>query len=218
VLFAPLMLAGLLAQTLAVGGAEDESRQEVIARYADGGNELLVHVGALLVGFAVVCGLPFFAGLRGAARRAEEDAPAVMSSAAFAGGVVLTVLAATASAVTLAAFSSSDYYEAYEVDPDVVLLMETLSFSALGLALVGGAVLVGATSVLALRTGLLPRRLAIAGLPLAGLLAFGEWAMWLTFPLPLLLIWVLVVAVLLARPRPVSRPGLETALAGSHNS
>lgn len=216
VLFATLLLAGLVVQDLAAGGVEDESRQEVVARYADGGNELLAHVGALLVGLAVVCGLPFLAGLRAATRQAEV-APEVLSNAAFAGGVVLMVFAAAASAVTVAAFSSADFYEAYEVDPDVVLLMETLSFSALGFALVGGAVLVGATSLLSLRTRLFPRWLAIAGLPLAVVLAFGEWAMILVLPLPLLLVWALVVAVLLARGRPVSRLGLETALAGSHN-
>lgn len=217
VLFAALLLAGLAVQSLAVGGAEDESRQEVVARYADGANELLAHAGALLVGFAVVCGLPFLAGLRAAARRAE-DAPAVLSNAAFAGGVVLTVFAAAASAVTVGAFSSSDFYEAYEVDPNVVLLMQTLSFSALGFALVGGAVLVGATSLLALRTRLLPRRLAVASLPLTAVLAFGEWAMFVVIPLPLLLVWVLVVALLLARRRRASQLGLETALASSHNS
>lgn len=206
--FALLYAAGFVLHGLASGG-DEESRAEVVARYADGGNELRMHVGGLLIGFSVVFLLPFLGRLR-AALRESEGPRAVFSTAAVGGGLLLAALAAVSAAVGIAAFSSSDFYDAYRVDPDVVLLMQTLSFAALGYALVGGAILVGATSVVGLRTGFLPRWLAVAGLVLAVVLAFGEWALFVPLPLLLLLLWLLIVSVVLeARERRAGRPGRE---------
>lgn len=193
---AVLLLAGLLLQAVAVGGAEDESRAEVVARYSDGGNELRAEAGALLVGLAVASLLPFLGSLR-ATLRPREGERATLPTAAFAGGVVLAVMLMASAASTAAAFSSYDFYEAYQVDPSAVLLMQTVSFSTLGFALVGGGVLVGATSLVALRARLLPRWLAVAGLPLSLLLLVGELALILFVPVPLLLLWTFGVSVLL---------------------
>ena len=196
-MFALLLIAGLLMQAVAAGGAEEETRAEVIARYSDGGNELWAEVGALLVGLAIAVGLPFFARLR-AILRSVEGERAVFATAALAGGVTMAALLAVSTLANVAAFSSYDFYEAYEVDPNVVLLMQSAAFYALGFALVGGGVVVGSTSIVALRTHLLPRWLAIAGLVLGAILVFGEWALFFTFPVPLLALWLLVVSVLLA--------------------
>lgn len=211
-IFAVLYAVGFVLHGLASGTSNDETRGEVVARYADEGNEALVHVGGLLIGFAIVFLLLFLGQLRRALRRVE-GAGAALSTAAFAGGVLLAGLAATSAAVGIAAYSSGDFYDAYRVDPDVVLLMETLSFTALGYALVGGAVLVGATSVVALRTRLFPRWLALAGLVLAAVCAFGEWALFVPFPLAALLLWLLVTSVLLVARQPGARPAGREVLA-----
>ena len=196
-IFAVFALAGLLMQALAAGGAEEESRDDVVSRYSDGMNELWAEGGALLLGLAVASLLPFLASLR-ATLRSSEGERALLSTVAVAGGVFMAVMLVVSASSTVAAFSSYDFYEAYEVDPDVVLLMQTLTFSTLGFALVGGGVLVGATSIVALSAGLLPRWLALAGLALGVALLLGELALILFAPLPLLLLWMLVVSVLLA--------------------
>lgn len=193
---AALLLAGLLMQAIAVGGAEEESRDEVVARYSDGGNELWAEVGALAISLAIAALLPFLASLRAILRSVESER-ALLSTAAVAGGGVMASMLGVSTSSTVAALSSYDFYEAYEVDPNVVLVMQSVSFHALGFALVGGGVLVGSTSIVALRTALLPRWLAIAGLALAAILVFGEWALFFSFPVPLLLLWMLVVSVLL---------------------
>ena len=203
-IFAILYAAGFVLHGLASGSSNDETRAEVVARYADEGNEALVHLGGLLIGFALVFLLLFLGRLRAALRRVEGG-PAALSTAALAGGVLLATLAAVSAAVGIAAHSSADFYDAYRVDPDVVLLMETLSFAALGYALVGGALLVGATSLVALRTGLFPRWHALAGLVLAAVCAFGEWALFVPFPLAALLLWLLVTSVLLVVRQPRAR-------------
>ena len=203
--FATLCAVGLVLQALAFGGAEEESRNEVVARYSDGGNELLVEVGALLIGLGVAFALPFLASLRRVLRSVEGDR-SVLSTAAVAGGVVMAVMLCAASVATVAAFSSSDFYDAYQVDPDVVLLMQSVSFSALGYALVGGSVLVAATSIAALGTRVMPRWMAYGGLVLAAACLFGEWALVLFLPLPLLLTWTAVAsAFLLVRERRTGR-------------
>jgi hypothetical protein len=69
----------------------------------------------------------------------------------------------------------------------------------LGFAIVGGGVLVGATSLAALRTGLFPRWLALPGLVIAALAFFGETIAAFVFPVMLVLLWVLIASVLLVR-------------------
>ena len=194
--FAVLLMSGLLMQAVATGGAEEESRNEVVARYSDGGNELLVEVGALLIGLGVAFALPFLASLHRVLRSIEGDR-SVLPTAAVAGGVVMLVMLCAASVATVAAFSSYDFYEAYQVDPDVVLLMQSVSFSALGYALVGGSVFVASTSIAAFETRVMPRWMGVGGLVLAAVCLFGEWALMLFLPLPLLLTWTAVASALL---------------------
>jgi len=212
-IFAVFLIAGLAMQSVAVGGVEDESRAEVVARFSDNGNELWVEVGGLLVGFAMFFLLPFLARLRMSLRSAE-GANAVFSTAAIAGGVVMATLLAAATAVNVAAFSSYDYYDAYEVPPDAVLLLQSVFFYLQGFALVGGAVLVGATSAVALKARHFPKWLAVAGLALATVCTFGTWALFVFVPLPLLVLWILVVSVLLVvrerRALATSRADLPT--------
>jgi heme A synthase len=113
----------------------------------------------------------------------------------------------------VAAFSSADFYDAYRVDPDVVLLVQTLSFAFLGYALVGAAVLVGSASIAALRSRLLPRWLAVCGLVIAAVCAFGEWALFVPVPLLLLLLWLLATSVVLvARGRRDGAPEADGAV------
>lgn len=76
-----------------------------------------------------------------------------------------------------------------------------------------GRALVGATSIVALHARLSPdgSRWQVSCSPPP---AFGEWALILFFPLPLLVLWVLVIGLALFRR---SQPGLETPAPASHN-
>lgn len=195
--FAVLVLGGLFLQATAAGGAEEESRAEVVARYSDGGNELRAELGTLLVGLAIAVWLPFVVTLRATLSRVEDE-PAVFATAALAGGTMMAALLALAAIANAAAFSSYDFYDAYETDASTVLLFQSVSFYALGFALVGGGVFVASTSLVALRTRLLPTWLAIVGLVLGTVLLLGEWALFFTFPILALAVWLAVVSVLLA--------------------
>jgi hypothetical protein len=195
-LFAVLLIVGLLMQAVAVGGVEEESRASVVARFSDNRNELWVELGGLLVGFAVFFAL-IFLGRLWVSLRSVEGENAVFSTAAVAGGALMATLLAAATAINVAAFSSYDYYDAYAVPPDTVLLLQSVFFYLQGFALVGGGVLVGATSVVAARTRIFPKWFAIAGLTLALVCMFGTWALFVFVPLPLLVLWILVVSVLL---------------------
>jgi hypothetical protein len=197
-IFALLYATGFVMQGLAAGGGEqgDESRAEIVARYSDAANEVSALLGGLLVGVALFFVLPFLATLR-ATLRAAEGERAVFSTAALVGGVLMAALFAVSGATSVAAFSTYDAFDAYRVDPDAVLLLSSLSFYALGYAVVGGGVLVGATSVVALKARLLPRWLAASGLVLAFVLMFGHAVLFVFLPLPLLVLWVLVISVVL---------------------
>jgi hypothetical protein len=195
-LSAVLLIVGLLLQAIAIGGVEEESRASVVARFSDGGNELWVEVGGLLVGFAVFFVLIFLGRLWVSLRSAEGES-AVFSTAAVVGGALMATCLAAATAINVAGFSSYDFYDAYEVPPDTVLLLQSVFFYLLGFALVGGGVLVGATSLVAARTRVFPKWFAIVGLVLAVVCMFGTWALFVFVPLPLLVLWILVVSVLL---------------------
>lgn len=87
-----------------------------------------------------------------------------------------------------------------------MLALSTLSLWAFGLALVGGAVLVGSTSLVARKTGLFPRWLAIAGFVVAALGFFGESTAAFVIPFVLAVAWLLVASVILVRRKPAPPP------------
>ncbi len=213
-IFAVLFSVGFVMQAAAAAGVEEESRAEIVARYSDGGNELWAEVGTLPIGFGLFFLLLFLASLR-ATLRAVEGERAVFATAAMAGGILMAALFAVSSAINVAAFSSYDFFEAFQIDPNAVLLLQSLSFYGQGFALVGGGVLVGATSAIALKTRLFPRWLAAAGLVLGAVCLLGVWALFVFVPLPLLVLWVLVISVVLVvRERRALAPGRERAAVG----
>ena len=86
--FAILYAAGFVLHGLASGSSNDETRAEVVARYGDEGNEALVHLGGLLIGFALVFLLLFLGRLRAALRRVEGGGAALSTAALVAAGVI----------------------------------------------------------------------------------------------------------------------------------
>jgi hypothetical protein len=195
--FAVLLLVGFALQDTGAS-SPSVSTAEVVSSYSDAGTELRKELGATVVGFAVFFLLVFLGSLRSTLRRAE-GVDHHLSSAAFAGGIVMVVFLGASAALETAVASADGFYDSYEVDASTVLAFSTLALWALGFAMVGAAVLVGSASLLAWKVGLLPKWLAIAGLVVAALGFFGESTAALVVPLILAAAWLLVVSVILVR-------------------
>ena len=195
--FAVLFVAGFALQDTGVLTSH-VSTDEIVSRYSERGTELRKELGATVIGFALVFLLVFLGSLHGTLRRAEGERR-LLSTAALAGGVVMAVFLGASAALETAVPSAEGFYDNYEVDPRAVLTLATLALWALGLAMVGAAVLVGSASLLAWKVGILPRWLALAGFVVAAIAAFGESTAAFVVPVVLVVAWLLLVSVALVR-------------------
>jgi hypothetical protein len=128
--------------------------------------------------------------------RAEGEPARLTTTVAASGGVFVALAAAAHVAGTAVAFAADDI-DAYRVDPNTARLFMALSFWFFVMSLFAAAAMALAASVLALRTGALPRWLAYAGLVGAagGLLSIFAW------PSLLVLAWIVAVSAWLLAPR-----------------
>jgi hypothetical protein len=170
IVFVVLMLTG--AAFVTDVPAADASAQEIAGYLGDSGNHTRNIIGAYLWVLGGLAFLGFMAGLRAVLRRAEGE-PGTLSSLVFGAGVVFTAVWSV-SAVALAAVAYAvEFSDAPVTDPDIVRVLPQLGSLLL---LVGGGfagiLLVLATSVLAFRTGVLPRWLAWLGILVAIALVF----------------------------------------------
>jgi hypothetical protein len=158
-----------------------------------------------LIGLAGVALLWFSGTLRASLRRAEP-APGRLSAAAFGGGVASAVLLFAGGAALLAPFTVIEFNSREALDPTLYNVVSAMGFITIDFGLLGGAVMVVATSMVALRWG-----------------GFSAWFGWLGFVVALalalnilyffgLFIWVgwLVMASTLLLARPVDDARLGT--------
>jgi hypothetical protein len=169
--------------------------------WGDSGNRRLLLFADLALGLAGVALLWFLGGFRVVLRRAEGE-PARLATIAFAGGVVLATLLFAKNAVEGGIALALEFEQGFTLDPDVFRALNAVFLGLLIHEGLAAAVLVGASSLLVLRTRVFPSWLGWAGLAVAviGLLS------WLVPGLPLVLVlaWILAVSVLmLRRPAPV---------------
>lgn len=199
--FIPAYVVGYPDAPLSTSGA-----QEVFAYFGGERSAFLFFNGVLTI-FSAFFFLWFLGVLHGVLRRAEGEV-AGLSSVALAGGVMFVTLSWAGVAVEVAYPATLARFENFQQDAQLVFLSLALSSWLYHFCQVGTAALVSATSLVALRTGILPGWLAWAGFAVA-LLAL------LHFLLPLLgaligLLWVAVVSVLMLigsfeSPTPVRR-------------
>jgi hypothetical protein len=191
IVFVVLMLTGAFFVTDVPEA--DASAREISGYLADSGNHTRNVVGAYIWVLGGLAFLGFVSGLRGVLRRAEGD-PGTLSSLVFGAGVVFTAVW-SASAATIAAVAYAvEFSDAPVTNPDLVRVLPQLG--SLLLLLGGGfagILLVAATSILAFRTGVLPRWLAWLGIPVAIALVFDVTYMNI---LPFVA-WVLVASIAL---------------------
>lgn len=162
--------------------------------YFDAGPGTFLFFNGVLPLFHVFFFLWFLGVLRGVLRSAEGEGGA-LSSVALAGGVVFAALTSAGFAAEIVYPATLLRFEGYDQD-------DGLAFASLAFASwlyhycqIGASVMISATSIVALATGILPRWLALAGLVVALLTL-------LHFLLPLLgalagLAWIATVSVLM---------------------
>lgn len=106
--------------------------------------------------------------------------------------------------------STEGFRDNYEVDGNTPLVFTDLALWTMGFAIVGGAVPVGSSSVIAWKTRLLPRWLAVAGFVITALGSFGESTVAFGVPIILFAAWLLVVSVIRTRMAGTTTAGATT--------
>jgi hypothetical protein len=169
--------------------------QGVFDYFAEGLGAFLFFNGVLTI-FALFFLLWFLGALYGVLRSAEGDEEGGwLSSAALVGGIVFASLSYAGVAVEIVHPATLSRFEDFEPDPQLVFMTLALATWLYHFCQVGTSVLATATSLLALRRGILPTWVAYLGFVVA-LLAL------LHFLIPLLgalagLLWIAVVSVLM---------------------
>lgn len=165
--------------------------QDVLDYFANRQDGILLFNGLLLI-FAAFF-LWFVGVLYGVLRRAEDEGVG-LAAVALAGGLLFITLALAGAAVEILHPATLARFENFRPDAQIGFLSLVLSGWMYRFALVGMSVLIAATSVVVLRTGVLPRWVALGGF-VAALFAL------LRFLIPwgglLGLVWVVAVSVLL---------------------
>jgi hypothetical protein len=183
----------------------DDSNREIVDFFVDKRDELLASNAILFVALAL---LLWFLGSLRSYLRAAEGGEGRLSAAAFGGGVVgVALLAAGLCVLNGLAFKADDI----QAEPNLVRALFDVSNALFGMSGVGFAVLFGAASCSAARSGALPPFLywlgsATALVQVLGLLTLfvesGELAAGgaIAFVGPLLsFVWVLATSVTIMR-------------------
>ena len=169
--------------------------QGVFDYFAEGVGAFLFFNGVLTI-FALFFLLWFLGALHGVLRSAEGDVEGGwLSSAALVGGIVFATLSYAGVAVEIVHPATLSRFEDFEPDPQLVFMTLALASWLYHFCQVGTSVMAAATSLLALRSGVLPTWFAYAGFVVALLTL-------LHILIPLLgalagLLWIAVVSVLM---------------------
>ena len=164
------------------------SAQEVIGYFNTAPRQFLIYNGILPI-FSAFFFLWFLGMLHSMLWHIEGD-EIRLSSAALAGGVMYITLAWAAVAVEILYPATLARFENFQQDVQLVFLSQALSAWLYHFAWIGMSVLISATSVVALRTGVIPRWLTFSSFVVA-LVAL----LYFLIPLGALLGWLWVVAI-----------------------
>lgn len=168
------------------------SAADFTAHYTASGTPSRETASGVLFMLGILLLLWFFHRLRGALRQADQHSG--LPDLAFGGGLLFVGLSLAAAATGTAVGLTLAVSDAYRFDPNDAILMDGLSQLLNMAAGYGTAVVMVAASLVALRTAILPRWLAWAGVAV-GVATFASGP--LSGPLGLLLVALFVVWVLL---------------------
>jgi hypothetical protein len=175
------------------------SAAKIAAYYASRGHWHRIQAGVIVGGLSMLFFLWFLAALH-ARLRAVEAGEQRVASMALAAGVAFTALFGVLNAlrgVIGEVLARSTPFREQPLDPQLVRLVAEIGVLVFAAALVVGAVLIAATSVIALRSGVPAPWVGWAGALMSLIVLAGA------FPYPsvvvyLLLLWVLIVSVAIA--------------------
>jgi hypothetical protein len=178
-----------------------DSDTEIVSYYGDSGNRAKEIVVFFLFVVAALLLVWFVTDLRGRLRAVEPE-PHNLSSLAFASGIASATLLTAAVSLGVGPTFTIEDTDRFTVDPDTIRLVGDTSYLLLVGSMMVTAILIAATSVLAIRTAVLPTWLGWVGL----VVALAQLVGILFFPLFALWAWVLIVSIaLIARP---AEPGV----------
>ena len=208
VVYVVLSVAGF---TIGVSGSPDTGApdREFLSYYADSGNrtkEIVAFFLFVVAGLFLLC---FVGSLRDRLRSVESE-PRGLSALAFGAGVASAALFAVAVALGSAMSFAIEDSDQFVVDPNLARLFGNTSYLLIVASTMVASLLVAPTSMLVLRTAVLPRWLGWVGIVVAIALLVAV----LFIPIFLLWAWVLVVGVILtvrpANGHPHESPRMAT--------
>lgn len=188
--FAPLsglLFVALFVLALILLGSTGDTPEEVRAYYAE--NEGRIFAGFFVFIASALAYLWFVATLRSVLARVEAE-PRPLAALAFGAGVATTALLVAGAAVFAAPAETADEGS---LDAATADMLDTASYFLITGGIMVSSVLVLATSLLALRTRVLPRWLGWLGLVVAPVVFFAPFFL----PVIAFLVWVALVSVLL---------------------
>lgn len=200
-LMVPAYVVGYPDAPTPASGVED------VVEYFGASPGSFVLANGVITVFSTFFFLWFLAALYGVLRRVEGGEVGLFSSAVLAGGMLFVALSCAGYAAEIIHPATTVRFENFAAGPQPAFTSLALSAWLYHFCQVGASVMISATSLLALGTGVFPRWLALAGLVVALLTL-------LHFLLPLLgavagLLWVAAVSALLLAASG-SAPGRQT--------
>lgn len=197
--YALLAVVGILL--LVQEEIDTATNEAILSHYGDSGNRGTEMVASVLALVGALFFLWFLSSLRSRLRQVEAETT-TLSDLAFGSGVAGAVLFAGAVALLSATSNAVEISSRFEIDPNLARFAVTTGYVFLVGSVLFNCVLVATTSVLALRTDVLPTWLGWAGFA-AIVLAIVEAFLLPVFIIP---VWVLAVSVVLTRGTQTSQP------------
>jgi hypothetical protein len=164
VLFVMLWVAAFLVLGDTVESGDSDA--DIMAYFGDEGQRTRGVIAAFLLVAASLPFIVFICVLRGRLERGEGGA-GFWTTAAFAAGLVSTVLWIVAATIYVPPYLGQDGNGGYQLDPDTYRLVTGGGFIAWSAAGTIMSVVVLATSVLGIRAGVIPRWLSWLGFAVA---------------------------------------------------
>lgn len=197
-------LAGVLSVACSLVGVlfalnqpqNNDSDAKIVAYFAEHKHQVQGVVGFFVFLAGMLFLLVFLSALRDRLLEAEGQ-PGRFSALAYGAGIASLPLWGVSMLLANAASFASSESSSFQLDPNTFRLLSDTAYYAWVAALIVGAVVVWATSAVALRTSVLPRWYGRLGI-LAGVIQlFGLFL----FPFLLWWLWIIVTSVLLVARR-----------------
>jgi len=166
-----------------------DTPEELTRYFADEGNRTSEFFAFFLLVAAALALLWFLGALRGVLVRAERE-PARWTALAYGSGVASAALLMASASLFLARAGAASQDE-FAFDPATANMFTYAAYALLVCSTMSAAILVLATSIVGLRTGVLPRWTALSGFVVAAVLLFAVFFI----PIFVWLAWVLAVSI-----------------------